>query len=130
MVRDVLYHIPDNNNVELVVQFGYFVDIFADQCQVFVVGMCVVDFFCNRNLTSIDVYTCYLATEVQKGFYISSFSATNFKNMRISRYRFMFFNERYYIFLCRNTLFVEILLSVSVSFLHIYKVKMRVHFKV
>ena len=108
MVWDVFYHIPDDDNVELVVQFGYFVDIFTDQCQVFVVGVCALDFFCDLNLASVDVYTCYLATEVQKRFYVSSFSATDFKNMGISRYRFMLFNERYYIFLCCNTLFVEI----------------------
>lgn len=104
----MFYHIPNNDNIEFVVQFCYFVDIFADQCQVFVVGMCAVDFFCNRNLPSVDIDTRYLATEIQKGFYVSSFSTTNFKNMGISCYRFMFFNERYYIFLCRNTLFVEI----------------------
>ena len=49
MVGDVFYHIPDDDNVELVVQFGYFVDILADQCQVSVVGMYAVDFFCDCN---------------------------------------------------------------------------------
>ena len=108
MVGDVFYHIPDDDNVELVVQFGYFVDILADQCQVSVVGMYAVDFFCDCNLASVDVYAGHLATEIQKGLYVSSFPATDFENVGICRNRFMFFNERYYIFLCRNTLFVEI----------------------
>ena len=81
MVRDVFYHIPDDDNVELVVQFGHFVDILADQCQVFVVWVCAVDFFCDRNLASVDVYACYLATEIQKGFYVPSFSTTDFKDV-------------------------------------------------
>ena len=83
-------------------------DILADQCQVSVVGMYAVDFFCDCNLASVDVYTCHLATEIQKGLYVSSFPATDFENVGICRNRFMLFNERYYIFLCRNTLFVEI----------------------
>lgn len=59
-------HIPDDDNVELVVQFGYFVDILADQCQVSVVGMYAVDFFCDCNLASVDVYAGHLATEIHK----------------------------------------------------------------
>ena len=61
----MFYHIPDDDNVELVVQFGYFVDILADQCQVSVVGMYAVDFFCDCNLASVDVYAGHLATEIQ-----------------------------------------------------------------
>ena len=67
-----------------------------------------VDFFCDCNLASVDVYAGHLATEIQKGLYVSSFPATDFENVGICRNRFMLFNERYYIFLCRNTLFVEI----------------------
>ena len=73
----MFYHIPDDDNVELVVQFGYFVDILADQCQVSVVGMYAVDFFCDCNLASVDVYAGHLATEIQKGLYVSSFPATD-----------------------------------------------------
>ena len=70
--------------------------------------MYAVDFFCDCNLASVDVYAGHFATEIQKGFYVSPFSTTYFKNVGICRNRFMLFNERYYIFLCRNTLFVEI----------------------
>ena len=94
----MFYHIPDDDNIELVVQFGYFVDILADQCQVFIVGMCAVNLFCDRNLAFVDIYACYLATEIQKGLYVSSFPATDFENVGICRNRFMLFNERYYIF--------------------------------
>lgn len=86
----MFYHIPDDDNVELVVQFGYFVDILADQCQVSVVGMYAVDFFCDCNLASVDVYAGHLATEIQKGLYVSSFPATDFENVGICRNRFSF----------------------------------------
>lgn len=81
---------------------------FVCSCWTFVAGCFDVDFFCDCNLASVDVYAGHLATEIQKGLYVSSFPATDFENVGICRNRFMLFNERYYIFLCRNTLFVEI----------------------
>ncbi len=106
----MFYHIPDDDNVELVVQFGYFVDILADQCQVSVVGMYAVDFFCDCNRPPLMSMPVTWQPRSEKGLYVSSFPATDFENVESAVIGLCFSMKRYYIFFC-----VVILCSLKYS---------------